>query len=52
MVSKQELMKKDEAHWFHPLGTAAESPHFTFTEEELDHALDVTYSVLKEIKPV
>ena len=27
-------------------------PPFIITEEELDHALDVTYSVLKEIKPV
>ncbi|NOQ17792.1 MAG: aminotransferase class III-fold pyridoxal phosphate-dependent enzyme, partial [Dehalococcoidales bacterium] len=27
-------------------------PPFIITEEELDHALDVIYSVLKEIKPV
>jgi adenosylmethionine-8-amino-7-oxononanoate aminotransferase len=27
-------------------------PPFIITEAELDHALDVTYSVLKEIKPV
>jgi len=41
MVSKQELIKKDEAHWFHPLGTAAESPHFIFTKGEGVYLWDI-----------
>jgi len=43
MVSKQELIKKDEAHWFHPLGTAAESPHFIFTKGEGVYLWDIDY---------
>jgi len=41
MVSKQELIKKDGAHWFHPLGTAAESPHFIFTKGEGVYLWDI-----------
>ena len=41
MISKQELIKKDEAHWFHPLGTAAESPHFIFTKGEGVYLWDI-----------
>ena len=41
MVSKQELMKKDEAHWFHPLGMPAEASHFIFTKGEGVYLWDI-----------
>lgn len=41
MVSKQELVKKDQAHWFHPLGMPAEAPHFIFTKGEGCYLWDI-----------
>ena len=41
MVSKQELIKKDKEHWFHPLGGPAEESHFIFTKGEGVYLWDI-----------
>ena len=41
MADKQDLIKKDKAHWFHPLGYPAEAPHFIFTKGEGAYLWDI-----------